>query len=222
MRKWMIAAGLFISLTMVAQTALPVAEWKGADENKPIIFYLTGDGGWNTFSTSLVKGFSKEGYGVIGLNTRSYFWKKKTPETAAADISRLIVSYQQKWKQAHIILIGFSFGADVLPFIQTRLSKEVYSSVVSSVLLSPSPKTDFEIHVLGMLGFGGKNGRSVTDEINKLTNPVHLLFGSDEHDFPTSKLKGKNIETLILKGGHHYDGDAGNLSNTIMQRLPKK
>jgi type IV secretory pathway VirJ component len=197
---------------------LPITVFKGNNPSKPILFYLTGDGGWNTFSTSLAKRLNKEGYSVVGLNSKSYFWSKKKPEQAAADIGRAMNQYLSNWKASSIIFIGYSFGADVAPFIQARLPKELLNKINHTILMSPSKNTDFEVHLLGMLGAASNNGESVPDEINKLTKPITIFIGSDEKDFPMAKLTGNNVEKIILAGGHHYDGNVDELAKQIVSR----
>ena len=79
------------------------------------MFYISGDGGFNKFSTSLMQNLNRQGYAVIGLNAKEYFWKKRTPKEAAGSIESVI--NESALKQKNIVLIGYSFGADVAPFM---------------------------------------------------------------------------------------------------------
>src|SRR5438552_17469967 len=95
---------------------LPVMTYASADTSKPIIIYYTGDGGFNSFSTGFAKQFNIKGYPVISFNCLKSFWKAKTPDQSALEASNLISYYENSWKRKKLILIGYSFGADVLPF----------------------------------------------------------------------------------------------------------
>ncbi|HEV7621197.1 MAG TPA: AcvB/VirJ family lysyl-phosphatidylglycerol hydrolase [Flavisolibacter sp.] len=215
-------AFLFVMICIKAFTQpkeMPLLAYKGTDQNKPVIYYISGDGGWNSFSTSLIKGFTNAGYSVIALNSRSYFWTRKSPQQAAADVSSSINQYAKAWNIKSIVFIGYSFGADVMPFIQTSLPVNLSNMVHHIILMSPSRKTDFEIHLLGMMGLGNSHGKSVPDEINKLNIPVTLIFGSDENDFPVRDIKVKKIETIKLAGGHHYDGNVDELIKKITDKI---
>jgi type IV secretory pathway VirJ component len=44
----------------------------------PFVLYISGDGGFNTFSTALCNAISKEGYSITAVNAKSYFWEKNT------------------------------------------------------------------------------------------------------------------------------------------------
>lgn len=191
------------------------------DTSKPLVIYITGDGGWNKFSKNLATSLAGKGYSVVSLNAAKYFWAKKTPVKTATDISRLITYYQRSWKRKNILLVGYSFGADVMPFVYNLLSKEQASQVININLLSASAKTDFEIHLMVMLG-GSSEGESVTAAINKIAKkPLTLIFGEDENDFPAKELTIKNYTIIKLSGGHHYDGDEETVANSILKQVSK-
>lgn len=188
------------------------------DTSKPLVMYITGDGGWNKFSKNLSWSLAAKGYPVVALNANDYFWKKKTAVQTSADISHLIRTYQRIWNRKKILLLGYSFGADVMPFVFNLLPAEIKALVVNISLLSPATHTDFEIHLSVMLGAGTGKGESVVSEINKITTKqLTLIFGNGENDFPLNQLKIKNYVSIRLDGGHHYDGDEDKVSNTIIQ-----
>lgn len=207
------------SSVLSAQQPLPLSHYSSTDTTRPIIFYISGDGGFNKFSTSFMQTLNKEGYAVIGLNSKSYFWTRKKPDEAAQAIESAINDSNKKWKRRNIVLIGYSFGADVAPFMFTNFSAGLAAKVSHLVLLSPSPKTDFEVHVMQMLGWGKSSGESVPAEINKITRPVTFIVGDDENEFPFSQLTIKNKEIIKMPGGHHYDGDVNALCKQIVAQI---
>ncbi len=147
---------------------LPLKEWVANAHNKPLIFYLSGDGGMNKFSNSLCEKLHEKGFDVIALNSRSYFYDKKTPDKTAADLTRLLEQKLNGRKNQQIVLIGYSFGADVLPFVLNRMPKEVDDKVLVSFLMASSGTTDFEIHWSDIFGGNEKRSMDVVSEINKL------------------------------------------------------
>jgi type IV secretory pathway VirJ component len=206
------------ALVQLPVNILPAA----GDTGKPMVMYITGDGGWNKFSKNLGQALADKGYPVISLNAKDYFWKKKTPAQAAADITLLIRTYQKIWNRNKIMLVGYSFGADVMPFIFNDLPADISARVVNISLLSPAANTDFEIHIAVMFGAGFSGGESVVTAINKITaKPLTFIFGKDENDLPLDQLKIRNYVVIRMEGGHHYDGDETALSNTIISHIPK-
>lgn len=191
-----------------------------AGTTEPLILYITGDGGMKKFSANVIESFRQQNYPVVALNALKYFWNKKTPQQAAKDVASLISYYQGQWGTNHgVVLIGYSLGADVLPFIYTSLPAETAEKVKHLVFLSPSLNTDLEVHVSDMLGKSSSKGMSVPSEINKIKDkPLLLVFGAEEKDFNLSALNVR-YQQLILPGGHAYDEDAGGVAGKILAAL---
>jgi len=208
----------FCNILSAQKTSLPLSLYASADTAKPLIFYISGDGGFNKFSTSFMQSLNKEGYAVIGLNAKDYFWNKKHPQEAATAIEQAINESNKEWKKKNIVLIGYSFGADVSPFMLTHFSAALSNKINHLILLSPSAKTDFEIHVLQMFGWGKDDGESVPAEINKIAKPVAIIVGDDENEFPFDQLTIKNKRVTKMRGGHHYDGNLDALSKQVIQQ----
>jgi type IV secretory pathway VirJ component len=201
------------------KTSLPLSLHANPDTTKPLVFYISGDGGFNRFSTSFMATLNKEGYAVIGLDAKNYFWSKKKPQEAATAIEEAITETNKDWKKKEIVLIGYSFGADVSPFMFTHFSAALSNKITHLILLSPSVKTDFEIHVLQMLGWGKDAGESVPAEINKVSKPVTIIVGDDENEFPFDQLTIKNRQLIKMRGGHHYDGNVDALCKQVTQQI---
>lgn len=217
-KKILIAIILSISSFMsnAQSNSLPVKELSSATQT-PFIFYITGDGGFNNFSIDLCTEINKAGYPVTTLNAKSYFWDKKTPDQTATDISTYLENQLKRRKNQQIVLVGYSFGADVLPFIVNRLPDTVKKKLISIVLLSPSTSTDFEIHFSDMFGTPKKRAMDVVAEINKMGNhKTVLMFGDDEEGFPEKEISLKNIVIKTMAGGHHYDGNTAEVAKTMM------
>lgn len=213
------------SLSSSAQdvSSLPLTSFpaKIQDTSKPMIVYISGDGGLNSFSKEYAQALSDKGYPVILFNSLKYFWSKKTPQQAAVDAEKTLLAYKATFKKSKVIIMGYSFGADVLPFIYTRLTRDVQALVKSMVLIAPSNTTDFEVHLTQMLGRSDKKGVSVFDEINKITDKPLLIVESakEEGKVETSRLKIRNYKLLSLSGGHHFENGGGELANVVLKNL---
>jgi type IV secretory pathway VirJ component len=207
------------SFSQTGKTDLPVSFFKGSDTTKPVLFYISGDGGWNKFSNSVIQDLNDKGYEIVGLNAKEYFWHKKNAEQTAKDMSSIISGHMKPMKNKSFILIGYSFGADVMPFVVTHSVAGVMDNLKYIILMSPSAKTDFEVHVSELLGIGISDGESVPVEINKINKPLLFVFGDKENDFPIKDIRVKNFKTERLPGGHHYDGDPAAVVKVIAPYL---
>lgn len=188
-----------------------------ADASKPMILYVTGDGGWNSFSSALGANFAAKGYPVASLNTKSFFWKKKTPQQVGLAVATMIKNYAQSWNKTKVLLVGYSFGADVLPFVYQNLPQNMKDMVHGLVLLSPSGTTDFEVHLT--YAFSGSEPNSAITLNSIAGKKITILTGSDEKEFPFTKLSNKNYTHLTLPGGHHYDGDEKIVAEYVLKGI---
>lgn len=175
---------------------------EGGDE---FALILSGDGGWNSFSQQLADSYAANGISVIGLNSLKYFWKKKSPQESANEIAALLNKYASEWQKKKIILCGYSFGAEVLPFIYRRLPNNLKEKITLIQLLSPASFTDFEIHVTDILGAENPvRSMSIPTEIEMLDVPILCYYGTLEKEKPLKNLKKANFKIIILPGDHHY------------------
>ena len=131
-----------------------------------------------------------------------------------ADILRF---YGQEWAKTRFILIGYSQGAELVPFIITHFPDNLKSKVISAVMLSPAPNTDFDIHITNMLGLGNRqNTYDVVEEINKMPKINALcIFGEGEKTAVPGMLKGTFVKISFIPGDHHYHGNATLIVKTM-------
>lgn len=219
MRKALSIFFLLVTIVARSQNPVPVVTLNSKDAGKPLIFFISGDGGWKGFTINLAQTLNKKGYSVIGLDAKSYFWTRKTPEQAAHDISTVLFNSLKERKNKSFILMGYSFGADVAPFIQNRLHKELRPGLMHVVLLSPSPKADFEVHLVEMMGLHKSNGLSVADEVNKLSCPVTLILGDHDSNQLVMNKKTNNVHSIFLPGNHHFNDNIELLVNSILPEI---
>jgi type IV secretory pathway VirJ component len=214
---------LFFFLTLalgVPAQNLTIKEWNASTHNKPFIFYISGDGGFNRFSNELCTSINKEGFDVTGLDSKSYFWSKKTPEQTAEDISDFLSKKIAGRPNQQIVMIGYSFGADVLPFVLNRLPRNIADKVKVSFLMASSGSTDFVIHIADLFGSGKRRGMDVLTEVNKVSNhKIVILNSSDDQGLDAKKITTKNHITEVLPGGHHFDGDIDEIVKTILKYI---
>ncbi|MGG7519247.1 virulence factor family protein [Allorhizobium undicola] len=185
------------------------------------IFY-SGDGGWRDIDSDMASYFQDEGLPVVGVDSLRYFWSERDPQQTADDLSLIINTYTKRWKVKHVLLIGFSFGADVSPKIYNHLSPAIRQKISQISLLSLSHKSDFEISVTGWLGAAGRGTEGdPTNEIAKMpAGLVQCLYGGDdEEEDACHNLDPQKVDILKLEGGHHFDGDYEALGKLILDRL---
>jgi type IV secretory pathway VirJ component len=179
---------------------------KNEDRQAPVALLISGDGGWYGFEQSIADNLAKQGIPTVGLDSKKYFWKRRTPEETASDIAKALNFYGEEWGRTKFVLVGYSLGAEIVPFIVNRLPEETKSKVESVVLLSPATTTDFEIHISNMLGMGNRqNTYNTIDEIIKLQSiPTLIIFGDGEKTEIPALLSKTSVIIRKIPGDHHY------------------
>jgi len=197
---------------------LPLVEQPGTPaEGAPLALLLTGDGGWASLDRGVAAALNARGVPVVGLSTLQYFWHARTPEQSAADIARILRHYLSAWRRERVLLVGYSFGADVLPFIVARLPEDLRARVQVVALLGLSRRASFEIRVADWLRSADKNALPTLPEIARL-HDVQLLciYGAGEADDPCSELGAAGIATERIGDGHHLGGDHAAIAAAIL------
>ena len=131
-----------------------------------------------------------------------------------------LAAYAARWRRSEVILIGYSQGADVLPFALNRLSTQTRASVRLAALLGPGQKASFEFHVTNWIGTSGE--RPIAPEAQRLSASTTLcIYGTDERDSLCPLLAPEHAQTLALPGGHHFGGDYDALAMRILNAAPR-
>jgi type IV secretory pathway VirJ component len=211
---------IFLAFGVSAQD-LPVTAWNGDSlDKRPLIFYVSGDGGINRFSTQLCETIKNEGYDVAALNARSYFYSRKTPEQTAFDFGNYLNQIIKGRINQQIVLIGYSFGADIVPFILNRLPNYIHTKVMVSFLMASSGSTDFEIHWSDILGGNSKRKMDVVSEINRLAgDSIVIISAGNDHSLDINKITLHTYTREVLPGGHHFDGDTDEITKVIIKHI---
>ena len=184
----------------------------------PLALLLTGDGGWAGLDRGMAAELGARGLPVVGLSTLRYYWKARTPEESARDVARVISHYLGVWKRQRVLLIGYSFGANVLPFIVNRLPPELQARIAGVGLLGLDANTSFEIKVTGWLPGSSTGELPVRPEIDKMTGlRAMCLYGKGEQHDPCAALAGPTLRALEIGTGHHFSGAYAQLADALLQ-----
>ncbi len=225
MKRYLIALTFTLFCCFTASAAeiedLPIHTFPKSG-NKPMFLYLTGDGGMNSFSKNLISTLNDQGYAVVALDTRKYFWEKKSPAQFASDTQKIIERYMKSWNKSSFALLGYSFGADVGAFLPPLLPSHTVAQLRSVTLLSPGFSTGFVTRISNMLGMGStdKDPYKVYPQLLKSPVPVLCIFGAaEDSDFYPAIKQTSKLKKLLIPGSHKYNDNVNLVAKTIIQEL---
>lgn len=201
------------------------------------IFY-SGDGGWRDLDKQLGAILAKHGVPVMGVSLLKYYWRESSAEASAIDLDALIEQSTARLDKRRVWLIGFSFGADVLPSIIEHLKPENRARVAQLVLLSPSKDVSYEIEMQGYMveGWFKTQTQNLFQRLNPVKHydarapllaldghpPVMCYYGKDDEEDTICATPGLPswIKVYQKPGDHHFDYDYEGLARQMIADLP--
>lgn len=197
---------------------LPLIELPTPAPTNRFAVVISGDGGWRDLDKVISESLRRDGVAVVGWDSLRYFWSKKNSVETSRALERVLSHYVEAWHAQKIMLIGYSFGANVIPFAYNQLPKRLKDRIEQVVLLGPSPTTDFQIRVSGWMGFApDADAANLRDAIDKMpTYSMQCFYGSSETDALCPTLYDTKAQIIRTPGGHHFGGDYESLEHQIL------
>jgi type IV secretory pathway VirJ component len=188
-----------------------------------IAIFISGDGGWADVDEGISTELAQNGIGVVGINSRAYLAHRKTPEQAAADVARIARGYLDRWHARRLVLAGYSRGADMMPFIATRLPEDVRAHVALLAMFGLAHEANFQFHWLDIIRDEKRaDDRPVLPELERLRGQRMLcVYGTKEKDSGCRDADSTLITRVARTGGHHFDGDFRALADLVLGTLPR-
>jgi len=198
---------------------LPLVEVPATHPGKTIAVIVTGDGGWAGIDQQIGEIMAQHGVSVIGLNSLKYFWTARTPEEMAHDLERTLTHYAAKWNADRYIVVGYSIGADIMPFMCGRMSEAAKSRLAVVAMLGPGTHADFEFHLSNWLTTENvPEGAPMVPEMAKLSKvPVLMVCGSEEEGTLCQNYQAPNAKSIVLPGGHHFNKEYNHIAFSILR-----
>ena len=195
---------------------LPVLELPASGtQNDSFVVLLTGDGGYAGMDQKITAAFNAKGQPVAVLNALKYFWKARTPQEVANDVDRIMRYYSATWRKRRVILVGYSQGADVMPFVINRLPEASRAMIASAAAIAISDSALFEFHIANWLT--DPKGVPTLPELNRLSGvPFVCIYGVEDEDSLCPQLNKGNIRLVKLPGAHHFHGNYAAVAAAVL------
>ena len=204
-----------------AAVQLPLVEVPVSKPGERFAVIVTGDGGWRHIDATIAERLRTHGIPTVGLDAAAYFRTRRTPEEMSKALESIIREYRGRWHRRQVLLIGYSRGADVLPFMINRLPQDLRSSISVIALLGLEPMVDFKLEPWWTLAAHLPSDEpqfAVKPEVDKLRGDrVVCIYGVDEKDSLCPQL-GAGFTIIAEPGGHHFAGNYDALVDSILAK----
>ena len=108
-----------------------------------------------------------------------------------------------------MILLGYSFGADDLPFIVNAMPPTLKPAIARLSMLGLDQSADFQFHLDSWLDVSGANSLPTLPEIERTRDiSMQCIRGDSETDSACLTIPSGVVRQVVLPGGHHFGGNA--------------
>ena len=208
--------GLF---SMAALSDLPLTEVPARKAGRDLLaVVVSGSGGFVGLDRKMGNQLAKRGVPVVALSSHAYFGKPRDPASSSHDLARILGHYLAAWHKRHAIVIGYSQGADVVPFMVDRLPAALRSRVSEVALIGPDGGAQFELHPDRRTGDRAE-GAEIPEapEIPKLKGiRVLCVSGQQEKKSLCRQLSPDLADRFEVAGGHAFQGDAPVIAKRVL------
>jgi type IV secretory pathway VirJ component len=208
-----------------AVAALPLVEVPTAAPGHMLAVLVSGDGGWAPGDRGLSRALAERGVAVVGLNAPRYLAHARTPDESARDLARILGYYLSAWGRDSVVVIGYSRGADVVPFMVTRLPDSLRHRVALVALLGPSRWAGFQFHPIDLVeNIHRPSDLPVAPEVERLRGiPVLCIYGRRDATTICRALDPALARPVVRDGGHELGaGEGPPLADTILHTLGRR
>lgn len=199
---------------------LPLVEVEAEGPAKDALAVIvTGSGGFVGLDRKMGNQLSARGVPVVGLSSLGYFWQVRSPQGSAEDLVRILKHYMAAWHKSRAIVIGYSQGADVVPYMVSRLPADLRAKVAVVALIGPDAAAQFDMPPDGWVS---KRPRlpelPVAAEIPKIKGlKVLCVYGATESQNICKSLPPGAAILVEVPGGHGFEGDAPKLAERFVR-----
>ena len=207
-------AGVLLVLAGIAAAAGffdrdPVRLFVASGPRRPVgVLYVSGDMGLRfgpaPYTTSHL---AARGITVVGINAPTMFRARRT----RAAIDRIVADGVRRALAVtgarRLVLIGQSYGADVLQTGLVPLPAALRAHVAGVVLVVPGEAVFFRADPTGLAYRGTPDGWGA-QTLNRLTwTPVTCIYGAAETDSVCPDVHLPNARLIAMPGGHFLKSD---------------
>jgi type IV secretory pathway VirJ component len=200
---------------------LPLREIVAANPSGVFAVFITGDGGWAGIDNVVTADLAAHGVSVVGIDSRAYLRTGRTPDEVAADVAKVIHTYQARWHEDRVALVGYSRGADLAPFIVSRFDSSTRAQLALVAMLGLGARAGFEFHFQDIFrDVKRPTDRPILPELLKLAGvPMLSIYGSEESESGCREAPPGLLHRVERPGSHHFNGDYHVIAGLVIDAL---
>jgi len=183
---------------------------------------FSGDMGFKVgMGSHIADRLSDAGIPVTGVSSLVYFRTRRSPEEARDFIREAMNHALRQTGARKLVLIGQSYGADMLHVGLALLPPEERAKIVLVQLVVPTDTLYFRITPSELFEWGDPDALAMPTAQLLDWVPVLCVRGQEEDDSICPRLNHANVEQLVLPGGHPLHWDSERLGAELLKQISR-
>jgi type IV secretory pathway VirJ component len=205
---WLSHIGYFGGETFIE---IPAAHRSSIGRPRTVAVLFSGDMGFRVgMGPKIAERLSADGVPVLGVSSLVEFRHEHSQAEVRAFIANSIRRGLAFAHADQVILIGQSFGADMLQVGAAELPGDLKAKVQMVALVVPGDTVIFRASPAELFNWAKPDAAALPTARRLTWAPSICIYGREEDDSLCPKLTLPNFERVALPGGHplRYDADA--------------
>lgn len=203
-------------------TDMPGKTGSGARAQGYAAVVLSGDMGPRTgLGGEIAERLASHGVATVAVNSLNYFKVRRTPEQVTALLSDAIRRAMALGHAGRVVVLGQSFGSDMVHVGLEHLSPDMRRHVALVVLTVPTQTVFLRVSPLEWLDRTPPDAPAIASARKLDWLPVVCIHGQDEADSLCPLLHLPRLTQIVLPGDHYLNKDADRLFGAIHQAIAR-
>jgi type IV secretory pathway VirJ component len=196
-----------------AKSGPSLATKSAAKAFRASVVLISGDRGWGVVEKGLEAGFTVQRMAVSRVDSSLSFASSRSLEEIAREVEASIEDRRP------VVLVGYSFGADLIPMVWSKLQASFQNRVITIALIAPThtgstvidPTDRYDPSELPMTVLAEHHAKLPADR-------VMCIFGREERLSGYSSCPDRHLSKshlIEIDGGHELGGHATFIASEI-------
>lgn len=176
------------------------------------VVILSGDMGFRAgLSSATAERIASKGLHVVGVNSLRFAWRERSPKEIADLLREAILRTHAR----KIVLIGQSYGADLVHVGAALLPDAIRQKIAGIILVVPTTDIYYRIGLREYFGWGVPDAQAIDTARRINWAPLTCIYGREEPDSICPLMHASNVHRLALPGDHYLRHDPDLLFNAV-------
>jgi type IV secretory pathway VirJ component len=201
-------------------TAVPATARAPAAEQDIAAVLLSGDMGFHVgLGPQVAERLAADGISVTGVNSLTYFRVRRSPSESAGLISQAIRRALAQPGVQRVVLIGQSFGADMVNAGLPGVPEALRRRILLVTLVVPGDTIDFRASPAELFDIELADAAALPSARTLNWLPVLCIHGQVEEHSLCPLLDMPNVQRVTLPGDHYLNHDPDRVYAAIKQAI---